>query len=217
MSEPEVTLDLPEPERTRRMRSGRWPRSEATQLAVLTAAKSLFAERGYDGTSINDIVKLSGVSVGSIYHQFGGKAEVFMALVRERLHAHTKVSHQAISRAETDGETRPLQLYVAGAKAFLMDTWKEREFARIYLTDDGPPGWSEVRREADAHFIRGAKGLPIGKPPLPDSAAYAVTGILHAGALQIITVGDRRTAAKVADYFCGLILRLSDDGTEGPQ
>lgn len=217
MAESDVTLDLPEPEKARRTRPKRWPRSETTRRALLDASKALFAELGYDATSINDITEFSGVSVGSLYHQFGGKAEIFMALVNERLRAHTEVSRLAVAKAHAAGETRPLQLYLAGARAFLMDTWAEREFARIYLTDDGPSGWSAVRREADARFMRGAKGLSFGKPPLPDCPAYAVTGILHAGALQIITVQDRRTAMKVADYFCGLILRLGDDRAAEPR
>lgn len=49
-------------------RTSRWPRSQGTRRTVLDAAGRLFVEQGYDDTSIDDIVKRSGVSVGSVYH-----------------------------------------------------------------------------------------------------------------------------------------------------
>ncbi len=73
MPEQGVHLEVASPSLTgRRVKSGRWPQSAATKQAVLAAASTLFAEQGYDATTINDIVKLSGVSVGSIYRGVGG-------------------------------------------------------------------------------------------------------------------------------------------------
>ncbi len=47
---------------------------------VLSAALGLFAREGYFNTSIPDIVRESGVSIGSIYHHFGDKEGVAQAL-----------------------------------------------------------------------------------------------------------------------------------------
>jgi len=47
---------------------------------VLSAALSLFVERGYFGTSVHDIVRAANVSIGSIYHHFGDKAGIARAL-----------------------------------------------------------------------------------------------------------------------------------------
>lgn len=52
---------------------------------ILDAALACFGERGYDGTTIDDIRARSGASVGSIYHHFGGKEQIAAALYVEAL------------------------------------------------------------------------------------------------------------------------------------
>jgi AcrR family transcriptional regulator len=59
------------------------PRAQATSArreAILKAALRLFVRNGFAGTSIEDIKRASGASVGSIYHHFGGKEGVAAAL-----------------------------------------------------------------------------------------------------------------------------------------
>jgi AcrR family transcriptional regulator len=48
--------------------------------AILEAALAAFSEHGVAGTSIEEIRRRSGASVGSIYHHFGGKDELAGAL-----------------------------------------------------------------------------------------------------------------------------------------
>jgi AcrR family transcriptional regulator len=207
--EPQISLEVPRAEAQRRAKAGRWSQSAATKRAVIEAASALFVERGYENTSVNDIVARSGVSVGSIYHQFGGKAEVFLVLAEQVLNTHAAASVQGMRRAREAGETDPVEIYVAGAREWLIDTWRRRDLARITLGDDAPPGYSTMRRKADAKSLHSAEGLPIGDPPLADSAAHAVTGLMHSAAMQIIDVQDEETAVAVADYFTHLIRRLA--------
>ena len=51
---------------------------------ILDAANALFAERGYDEVSIEDIASSAGVTRGLVHHYFGGRKEVYIALL-ERL------------------------------------------------------------------------------------------------------------------------------------
>ena len=53
---------------------------------ILDAANALFAERGYDEVMIEDIAKSAGVTRGLVHHYFGGRKEVYVALL-ERLGA----------------------------------------------------------------------------------------------------------------------------------
>ncbi len=50
---------------------------------AVQAATSLFWRRGYDDTSIEDIVKTSGLNRYSIYNAYGGKEGIFQAAVRQ--------------------------------------------------------------------------------------------------------------------------------------
>ena len=51
---------------------------------ILDAANVLFAERDYEEVSIEDIAKAAGVTRGLVHHYFGGRKEVYVALL-ERL------------------------------------------------------------------------------------------------------------------------------------
>jgi AcrR family transcriptional regulator len=51
---------------------------------ILDTANTLFAERGYEEVSIEDIAKEAGITRGLIHHYFGGRKEVYIALL-ERL------------------------------------------------------------------------------------------------------------------------------------
>lgn len=57
------------------------PRREA----ILSAALGCFVRRGYTATTIEDIRRASGASVGSVYHHFGGKDRIAAALYLDGL------------------------------------------------------------------------------------------------------------------------------------
>jgi AcrR family transcriptional regulator len=50
------------------------------KMRILLAAKKLFAERGFDGTSVRQICELAGVNVALVSYYFGGKEKMFDAL-----------------------------------------------------------------------------------------------------------------------------------------
>lgn len=61
----------------------RWTRErrmEQTRTVLLDAAEKIFAGRGYAG-SLEDIAEAAGYTRGAIYAQFGGKDELFLAVI----------------------------------------------------------------------------------------------------------------------------------------
>lgn len=61
------------------------PRGEALRDHVLDVALELFSSQGYFNTSIHDIRRTAGVSIGAIYHHFQGKEALAEALYRHAL------------------------------------------------------------------------------------------------------------------------------------
>jgi len=64
--------------------SARVPRREA----ILSAALECFTDRGYAATSIEDIRRRAGASVGSVYHHFAGKEAIAAAVYVEGIRSY---------------------------------------------------------------------------------------------------------------------------------
>ena len=48
-------------------------RSAATRAALVTAARPLFADKGYAAVGTDEVARAAGVTRGALYHQFAGK------------------------------------------------------------------------------------------------------------------------------------------------
>ena len=69
----------------------------ASRTAVIAAAVELFAERGFDQTSVDQIAKAAGVSRSTFFRQFGGKEDVIFAdheALLEQLRAFLSKPHE---------------------------------------------------------------------------------------------------------------------------
>lgn len=54
-----------------------------TKRKIFETSMRLFAEKGYDGTSIEDITSTVGVAKGTLYYHFSSKEEIFNFLIEE--------------------------------------------------------------------------------------------------------------------------------------
>jgi len=53
---------------------------EDTRARIIGAARTLFAEQGYQQTTIAEIAKMVGLSEGSIYEHFRGKEDLLLTI-----------------------------------------------------------------------------------------------------------------------------------------
>lgn len=65
--------------------TARQTQKEATRARVLAAAKDLFDTLGYEGTTIREIARRAGVSVGSVFTTFDSKGEILSQVMQDRL------------------------------------------------------------------------------------------------------------------------------------
>jgi AcrR family transcriptional regulator len=77
----EVPDGAPVVKRGERARSGRRPGSSGTRSAIAEQASRLFAERGYERTSMRAIAAAAGVDQKLIAHYFGSKQELFVEVI----------------------------------------------------------------------------------------------------------------------------------------
>ncbi len=62
-------------------RRGRRPGGTDTRAALLTAAREVFSEQGYDGATVRAIARRAGVDAAMVNHWFGGKEALFAEAV----------------------------------------------------------------------------------------------------------------------------------------
>ncbi len=79
-------------------------RAAARRDAFLNAATTVFLEHGYEAANVNDIVRISGGSLATLYAHFGNKEGIFSAVI-ERMLDRFKA---ALDRLCMDGE--PLEI-----------------------------------------------------------------------------------------------------------
>ena len=60
-------------------------RRSRTRRRLLDAGMELFAKRGFDGTSVEQIARKAGYSTGALYANFDGKDDLFFAIFDEHL------------------------------------------------------------------------------------------------------------------------------------
>jgi AcrR family transcriptional regulator len=71
------------------------------RAAVLSAALACFNARGVEATGIGDICAASGASVGSVYHHFGNKEGIAVALLAGGLSDHVDHLERNLAKART--------------------------------------------------------------------------------------------------------------------
>ena len=127
----------------------RWAKTGATQQRILDAATEVFATRGFTAATMADVVAGSGASIGSIYHHFGGKSELFGAIFEQMADAVDRRIEAAMRQAGDSGSQkvdgrRVFELHV---RAYLEAMWENRRLARVLTSGDTPAGFEVARRD----------------------------------------------------------------------
>lgn len=117
------------------------PRGEALRTKVLNTALRLFSQQGYFNTSIHDIKREAGVSIGAIYHHFENKEAIAYSLYESLLQLMEN-EIEAVIAVEKSSHGKCAAII---AKLFELTTEQSRNMQfillaqhREYLPDEAP-------------------------------------------------------------------------------
>ncbi|MFI0351556.1 TetR/AcrR family transcriptional regulator [Actinomadura sp. 9N407] len=190
-------------------------RGAATRGALLAAAGEVFCESGFAQAAVTDIVAKAGASVGSLYHHFNGKADLYLTLFDEWQGRQQERTREAINAAREAGEKDPMRLFVAGARAYLNGCLAERYVARLFISGDGPPGFDRVMRQRLGKWARRNAALFHTADGGVDEALVTVLTGAMAGAVSEVSAGDDVAAARRrADDIMAIISTIRRPGSE---
>lgn len=152
---------------------------------VLDAALELFSGDGYFNTSVHDIVRASGVSIGSIYHHFGDKEGIARAL---QAHLATAMA-QMVADVENRHATCRDQSYALVARLFDMTEAEPRTMTflfyarhREFLPDEPP-----ICSSRPFVLLRGLVERGMARGELRRMDVLVASSSLFGGAFRMIT------------------------------
>jgi AcrR family transcriptional regulator len=178
--------------------------AEATRQQLVDVARQLFTERGYAGTSIEDIIERAGVARGALYHHFPGKDALFAAVYQV---VQTEVASAVVAAALTADD--PAQAVYTGLSAFL-DACLDPEFRQIVVLDSVPVLQRRAWEKGNTGHSESAElGMlyqvlaPLADAYLPglkiEALAHVALGGLYGAALYIALSPEPATARAEAD------------------
>jgi AcrR family transcriptional regulator len=176
--------------------SRRVARGRATRDQLIEVATRLFAERGYEDTSIEAVLTAAGVSRGALYHHFAGKDALFEAVVES-------VENRIMAELTTavDGVRDPLAILTAAVLAWI-DLAGDPVIQRIILIDaPSVLGWDRWRAMDEQRTFGTARGLLQAvsdsgglRPELVDPFAHMILAAVDEIALVIARAEDPEAA-----------------------
>jgi AcrR family transcriptional regulator len=183
--------------------------SEATRGKLLRVGRDLFARRGYNDVSTEEIVRRAGVTRGALYHHFEDKRELFAAVVEQ---VEQDVMQKVAEAALAEEDSWEQQRVAIGA---YLDVCLEPAVQRIVLTDApsvlGLAAWREI--ESKYGFALVEAGLRsvmeagyIERQPV-EPLAHLLLGALTEGGLLIGRAEDRQATRREVGDGLDRILR----------
>jgi AcrR family transcriptional regulator len=153
--------------------------------AILVAARSAFAERGFHETSLDSVAERAGVSKALLYEHFSSKRELYVAMLEMHVHELVDRISGAVAGAEP-GEPRMR----AGLDAFFGFVEERRGAWRIMFRNSDDPDVAvrldRLRDEVAAAIIQlmsedaAAKGLDFPKmPQMVEMIAQQLVGAMQ--------------------------------------
>ncbi len=184
------------------------PRGAATRSALLNAASQVFRTVGFAKAGVSEVVAAAGASVGSLYHHFSGKADLYLALYEEFQQRQQDRTHQAVVEARSDGEKDPTRLMNIAARAYLLGCIEERETTRLFFSGDGPPGFDyQLRARLTQWTDRNVALFRKADEPVDEALLIVVSGAMLLAVAEVVQREDAE-ARRLADDITGLLTQL---------
>jgi AcrR family transcriptional regulator len=173
------------------------PTRAQTRQRLLQAAGEVFAQRGYDRASLDEVATAAGLTKGAVYSSFAGKDDLFYALMRERIDERLALVTEAVERQATVGAiTRD----AGSGLAQLMSS--QRDWHLLFIEF-----WARAVRDPALHnefvherrFVRGlvaqfleaqAEQAEVNLPAPADQLAVAVLALSNGIAIEHLADPD---------------------------
>jgi AcrR family transcriptional regulator len=160
---------------------------------IMDALAELSSEQGYEATKISDIVRRAAVARKTLYDNFSGKEEVFLAAFDAAVEEAVRRVEEACAAAEGGWEDQ----VDAGLSAFLGYVAEDPALARMCLIEalSATPATTKRYEDALQGFVEMAERTLPRDARLPETIAETVVG----GVVWIVYQQIRRHETEQAE------------------
>jgi AcrR family transcriptional regulator len=124
-------------------------RYDARRREVVATAAELFAERGYDGTSMAELTAATGLAAGGLYHYIEGKDDLLIAICDELLEPLLERAREVVA-----AEAPPVEQLRELVRAWVDHVVVHRHHMLVFTQErqaiEREPRWGRVRSQRKA-------------------------------------------------------------------
>ncbi len=161
-----------------------------TEERIFLAAERLFAERGFDGVSVRDIVQEADVNLAAVSYHFESKSKLLLSIFRKRAREMNRERLAILGEAEVKAGGAPPLRQILHALLGPPILWKDpasgKDTASRFIARAMAEVTPELRRilETDVSHLRGfvlpmARSLPQLSEPEVCWALHFALGLPH--------------------------------------
>ena len=196
--------------------------SASTRRALIDVATELFTDRGYAGTSLDEIVAGARVTKGALYHHFSGKQALFESVFEKVQESAARAIHRTVR-----GNRDPFEKALGGLRAFLAET-RDPAYRRIVIADGPAVLGYERYREQEERTTFGIVQEIVSSvledyeldPSMVETFSRIFFGAMSSAGESVSSATDPITAAANVETALGFILAgfrvLAESGVELP-
>jgi AcrR family transcriptional regulator len=180
-------------------------KGEQTREHIMATAESLILQRGYSGTSIEDIIGNAGITKGGFFYHFDGKIDLARNLIRRFLEQDAAFFTGLVERARelSDDPLQQLLIFLklmAEAMADLPSThpgclvasftYESEQFDDEIrrLNAEGLLSWRSIFMELLGQVVR-KHPMKVDRPP--EELADMLTSVIEGGIVMSRALGDK--------------------------
>lgn len=183
-------------------------RSQETRGQLISAARSLFLEKGYAGAATPEVVERAGVTRGALYHHYKDKQALFQAVVEAEA---AQIAGQIA--AGSAGSDDPLRALLDGARAYFA-AMRDPGRVRLMLIEApavlGPETLREIDMETGGRALQQGIEDAIGATGTPATAATLadlVSAMFDRAVLACNAGGDRAAYEAEIERILAILVR----------
>lgn len=190
--------------------------AEITKQNIMAAGLEVFSQKGYKSTRVEDIAKQANVTTGAIYHHFGGKSDLFLALVEK---SEKKANQLALQIVEEGGTPATiLRRLLVRMFVFIEE---DKEYRAMYELFNNKSDFSsdlstiakqslEARRQLAQYFssliTEGVESGEFQQDIVPREVALALVGFMNGMGLIWVQDPEHFSIKELAENLVDLFL-----------